>query len=128
VEAVTGEGETWVWADGTIYDPAIPGYRQATADELRRNTPRADDIHTCSAECPCQTGGEPRPDFIAVEGSLLPALLTMSRPISSGHRHPCLEDGCPGAECYGGRVAGCGHPTKTSGCPAGGPCPDRVKA
>jgi len=31
--------ETWVWADGTIYDPTIPGYRMATPDEIRRNTP-----------------------------------------------------------------------------------------
>jgi hypothetical protein len=41
---VTAEGETWVWADGTIYDPSIPGYRQATADELRRNVTADDDI------------------------------------------------------------------------------------
>lgn len=33
------DDETWVWADGTIYDPAIPGYRQATADEVSRNCP-----------------------------------------------------------------------------------------
>lgn len=35
-EYATG-AETFVWADGTIYDPSIPGYREATADELRRN-------------------------------------------------------------------------------------------
>ncbi len=33
-----------------------------------------DPVHTCHAECPCHTGGEPRQDFIAVEGSLIPAL------------------------------------------------------
>lgn len=24
-------------------------------------------VHTCHAECPCQTGGEPTPDFLPVE-------------------------------------------------------------
>ena len=33
-----------------------------------------DPVHTCSERCPCQTGGEPRPDFIVVEGSPIPAL------------------------------------------------------
>lgn len=32
-------------------------------------------VHTCHAECPCHTGGKPRPDFIKAEGSLLPGLL-----------------------------------------------------
>ena len=27
-------------------------------------------VHTCHAECPCQTGGEPRPDFLPVEGAI----------------------------------------------------------
>jgi hypothetical protein len=26
--------------------------------------PRLHNIHTCSAECPCHTGGTPMPDFI----------------------------------------------------------------
>lgn len=30
---------------------------------------RYDDVHTCHAECPCQTGGEPPPDFLPVEGA-----------------------------------------------------------
>lgn len=29
-----------------------------------------EDVHTCHAECPCQSGGEPRPDFIAAERCL----------------------------------------------------------
>ena len=37
------------------------------------------DVHTCHAECPCQTGGEPTPDFLAVEGSLLPRLWIMAQ-------------------------------------------------
>lgn len=43
------DGERWVWADGTIYDPAIPGYRSATADELRRNVPREAVCDGCEA-------------------------------------------------------------------------------
>ena len=34
-----------------------------------------DRVHTCHAECPCRHGGEPSPDFLPVEGSLLPGLL-----------------------------------------------------
>ena len=30
-----------------------------------------DRVHTCHAECPCHHGGQPRPDFLPVEGSLL---------------------------------------------------------
>ena len=30
-----------------------------------------DRVHTCHADCPCQHGGEPRPDFLPAEGSLL---------------------------------------------------------
>ena len=29
--------EVWVWADGTIFDPALPGYRPATAEEVEAN-------------------------------------------------------------------------------------------
>lgn len=28
------------------------------------------DVHTCHAECPCHTGGEPVPDFLPVGGAL----------------------------------------------------------
>jgi hypothetical protein len=31
-------------------------------------------VHTCHAECPCQSGGEPTPDFLRVEASLVPWL------------------------------------------------------
>ncbi len=74
------QGETFVWADGTIYDPLIRGHREATADELRRNVP-------------------------------------------GPHRHACSENGCPGAECYRGRIDGCGHPSKSATDPDGGGCP-----
>lgn len=37
------------------------------------------DVHTCHAECPCQTSGEPPKDFLPIEGSLLPGLLAMAR-------------------------------------------------
>jgi hypothetical protein len=33
------------------------------------------DVHTCHDQCPCRTGGQPTPDFLPVEGSLLPGLL-----------------------------------------------------
>jgi hypothetical protein len=32
-------------------------------------------------------------------------------------RRPCDVDGCPGAEFHEGEIDGCGHPTKTTGCP-----------
>lgn len=42
VEYVRIGRETFVWRDGTIYDPSLPGYREATADELARNVPDPD--------------------------------------------------------------------------------------
>lgn len=29
------------------------------------------DVHTCHDRCPCRTGGQPTPDFLPAEGSLL---------------------------------------------------------
>lgn len=49
-----------------------------------------------------------------------------------GHRHPCDVKGCHGAECFAGRIEGCGHPDKSMAdsaaggavCPWGPwPCP-----
>ncbi len=34
--------------------------------------------------------------------------------LKAAHRHACPESGCPGAECFGGRIDGCGHPTKSA--------------
>jgi hypothetical protein len=39
-------------------------------------------IHTCSAECPCQTGGEPTPDFLPVEGASVWMMLSLGIPAS----------------------------------------------
>jgi hypothetical protein len=33
-------------------------------DTVSSTSDRPVNIHTCHAECPCQTGGQPRPDFI----------------------------------------------------------------
>lgn len=38
-----------------------------------------DRLHTCHAECPCHTGGEPTPDFLPIEGSLMPGLSALAR-------------------------------------------------
>lgn len=39
---------------------------------------RDTEVHSCSSECPCQTGGEPMPDFSSAETTLLLCLLFMA--------------------------------------------------
>lgn len=76
---MSDESETWVWADGTIYDAAIPGYRQATPDELRRNfTPVTASIpysllHTLRA---CLDGTADQPEWDAAKDELDELLLS----------------------------------------------------
>lgn len=67
-----GEPRARHWNDGT-------GFDEWWCDNCRVATPIAavQEVHTCHAECPCQTGGEPRPDFLPIERSLLPGLTAM---------------------------------------------------
>ncbi len=42
--------ETWVWADGTIYDPELGGYREATPDELTANGQAPEELEQLHVE------------------------------------------------------------------------------
>lgn len=44
------EGDTWVWADGTIYDPGLGGHREATAAELAANAHPPEELEQLHVE------------------------------------------------------------------------------
>lgn len=126
---MTDQGETWVWADGTIYDPSIPGYRQATADELRRNVTIESGCDGCAAlkaeldalraaakaivarygrHCPPGSWQSPGHDVIFAEWDALDAALSHpSRPSAQDPEpgpNPSPQDTSGSARRPGGKV------------------------
>ena len=48
---------------GMRYSEVITAIREKEAQARERNKASTDRLHTCGTHCPCQTGGEPLPDF-----------------------------------------------------------------
>lgn len=55
-----------VWPDDLIWgEDAPPNSDRQTSPAFSDQQPKHfGNVHTCSAECPCQTGGTPTPDFL----------------------------------------------------------------
>lgn len=54
--------------------------------------PSGDPVHTCHADCPCQTGGAPRPDFLPVEGGLLAGLVDGAEALAAAIQRRMAEN------------------------------------
>ena len=56
-------------SDIYLAEAALTAAERVRDEALRqRMVARTPNIHTCHADCPCQSGGEPMPDFIEDSG------------------------------------------------------------